>query len=178
MGAMLWQHEVPWQADVAASLRKLQAEKFRREYDLASELEKWRCGAEQALEAERESGDAFGLVDNYSAQLKKIEEILSKPLPQETEAQMEVLRQVLPEGYGNVLDITRVDPAGGVHVMRPLTPKQTAELFGTDRPTLDAVRKSLHAVADRIDRGESVAFAAYDESDKPTHWVFLGYTVD
>ena len=178
MGATLWHHEVPWQADVAAALRSLQAERFRREYEFAAELEKWRRDAEEALRAERDSGDRFGLVAIYSEQLKTIEEVASTPPPQTAEGQIEALRRVLPEGYGSVLDVTGVDQRGGVHLMRPLNPEHTAELFGTDRPTLSAIRGSLYALAERMGRGESVALAAYDESGTPTHWVFVGYTVD
>jgi hypothetical protein len=33
-------------------------------------------------------------------------------------------------------------------------------------------------VTTRLDRGESVAFAVYDVSGTPRHWMFVGYTVD
>lgn len=178
MGAMLWQHEVPWQPHIGAALRALQAGEFRQRYDFSRELEKWRAGAEQALGAERESGDRFGLAALWSRQLKTIADIASRPLPQSTEDQIESLRRVLPEGYCGVLDLTRVDDAGGVHVLRPLTAQQIGAMFGTARPTLAAVRKSMHAVTAQLDRGEAVAFAAYGESGTPTHWVFVGYTVD
>jgi hypothetical protein len=178
VGAMPWQHEVPWQPDAGAALRALQAEEFRHRYDLSRELDKWRADAEQALQAEQESGDRFGLAAIWAKQLKTIADVKSKPLPQSTQEQIESLRRVLPEGYGGVLDVTAVDEAGGVDVVRPLTPQQVEELFGTTRPTLETVRKSLHGVMAQLDRGESVAFAAYDESGTPTHWVFLGNTVD
>jgi hypothetical protein len=176
MGATLWHHEVPWQADVAAALRTLQAEQFRRRYDFRSELEKWRRDAEQALQAERDSGDRHGLAEVYSEQLDTIGAIASAA-PQGAEEQMEALRRVLPDGYGSVLDVTGVDPNGGPHLLRPLTAQEVAGLFGTDRPTLEAIRTSLHVLSDRIGRGESVAFAAYD-GGKPAHWVFVGCTVD
>lgn len=175
MGAMLWHHDVPW---VAAALRTLQAEQFRNEYDFVAELDKWRRDADEVLRAERENGDRFGLVAIYSEQLKTIDEVATKPLPQTTEEQIEALRRVLPEGYGSVLDVTGVDERGGLHVLRPLKPQQVAELCGTDRPTLATIRGSLHALAERIDRGESVAIAAYDKSGEPSRWVFVGYTVD
>ena len=177
MGAMLWRHEVPWQADVASALRTLQADQFRRRYDFRSELEKWRRDAEQALQAERDSGDRHGLAGVYSEQLARIDAIASARPPQGPEEQMEALRRVLPDGYGSVLDVTGVDPTGGLHLLRPLTAQEVAALFGTDRPTLQAVRKSLHVLSDRIGRGESVAVAAYD-GGTPTHWVFVGWTVD
>ena len=178
MGAMPWQHEVPWQPEVGAALRALQADEFRHRYDLSRELEKWRDDAEQALKAEQESGDRFGLAATWFEQLKTIADVTSKPLPQNTQEQIESLRRVLPEGYGGVLDVTTVDKAGGVHVVRPLTPQQREELFGTARPTLAALRKSLHTVMGQLDRGQSVAVTGYDESGTPTHWVFVGYTVD
>ena len=169
MGATLWHHEVPWQADVAAALRTLQAEQFRRRYDFRSELEKWRRDAEQALQAERDSGDRHGLADTIEA--------IASAAPQGAEDQMEALRRVLPEGYESVLDVTGVDPNGGLHLLRPLTAQEVAGLFGTDRPTPEAIRTSLHVLSDRIGRGESVAVAAFDEGT-PTHWVFVGCTVD
>ena len=143
MGAMPWQYEVPWQPDLGSALRALQADEFLHRYDFSRELEKWRADAEQALKAERESGDRFGLAAIWSKQLKTIADIGSKPPPQTTEEQIEALRRVLPEGYGGVLDVTRVDDAGGVHVARPLTPERMEELFGAARPTLATVRKSL-----------------------------------
>lgn len=178
MGAMPWQHEVPWQPDACAALRALQAEVFRSRYDFSRELEKWRADAEQALKAEQESGDRFGLAASYARQLKMFADMASTPMPDSTQEQIETLRLVLPEGYGGVLDVTTVDEAGGIHVVRLLTPQQYEQLLGTARPTLTTVRTSLHAVMGQLDRGQSVAIAAYNESGAPTHWVFAGYTVD
>lgn len=178
MGAMPWQYEVPWQPDVGAALRELQATEFRQKYDFSRELEKWRGDAEQALKVEQETGDRFGLAAVWSNQLRTIAGISSKPVPQTTQEQIEALREVLPEGYGGVLDITTVDEAGGLHVLRPLTPQQVEAVFGTARPTLATVRESLHAVMSQLDRGDCVTFAAYDEIGTPTHWMFVGFTVD
>jgi hypothetical protein len=87
----------------------------------------------------------------------------------------------------SVLTITFYDPLRYVHAMRFTSMRAVglmfglagyATVFGTARPTLASVRKSLHEVMDQRDRGESVALAAYDESGTPTHWVFVGNTVD
>src|SRR4051794_31083516 len=118
MGAMLWHHEVPWQPDVAAALRALQAAEFSHRYNFTSELEKWRGDAEEALRGERESGDQFGLVEIYTRQLETIAEIAAGPVPSSPQQQIAALRRVLPEGFGGVLDVTGVDANGGVHVIR------------------------------------------------------------
>jgi hypothetical protein len=107
MGAMLWQHEVPWQPDAAAALRAVQVDEFRHRYDFSRELEEWRASAEQSLLAEQQSGDRFGLAAIWSKQLQTIADVASKPAPQTTEEQIELLRRVLPEGYGGILDVTR-----------------------------------------------------------------------
>ncbi len=177
MRAMPWQHEVPWQPDAGAALRALQVEEFRRKYDFCLELEKQRVDAEQALKAEQQSGDRFRLAAIWSAQLKTIAEVASKPR-QTTEEQIKSLRRVLPDGYGNILDVTGIDQAGGVQLIRPLTPQEVEQSVGTQLPTLARVRKSLYAVMRMLGRGESVAFAAYSETGTPENWVFVGLTVD
>ena len=65
-----------------------------------------------------------------------------------------------------------------MHVVRPVTPHEVEELFGTTRPTTTTVRNSLHALTRNLDRGESIALATCNESGSPAHWVFIGYTVD
>ena len=178
MGATLWQHQVPWQADLAAALRALQAERFQRKYDFAAELETWCKDAESVITLQQADGDPFDLVAIYTERLQTIRQIAEAPLPQTVEQKIALLRDVRPEGYGDVLDITRIDEAGGLFVMRPLTTQQHEALFGTARPTLSVINRSLPVLAEQIDRGEAIAIAAFQAPGPPTHWVFAGCSVD
>lgn len=178
MGAMLWHHEVPWQPDVGEALRNLQASQFRRGYNFADELEKWRKDAETSLRLELESGDRFELAAIYSKQLELIAEVSASPAPETPAEQIEILRRVLPEEFGSVLDVTGINAVGGVFVMRVMTPAELLATFGTEHPTSRAAGESLNAVASQLDRGDSAAFAVFDDGDNPTGWVFVGYTVD
>jgi hypothetical protein len=182
MGAMLWHHEEPWQSDPATALRRLQAAFFAERYDFQTELERHRQSAEEALRLARNSGDRFGLVAIYSASLKVINDIVANPLPSDPAEQVEVLRRVIesisPDGFGNILDVTCVNATGGVNVMRALQSADVARIVGSERPTLKEARDSINRVASQLGRGDSVAFAVYDNANNPISWCFIGLTTD
>lgn len=178
MGATFWHHDVPWQPDLSAALRQLQADEFLARYDFRRELSRWRRDAEDVVRAEIESGDKFGLVGIYSRQLRTIIRIASRPIPSDPLEQIALMRRVLPDGFGGVLDVTGIG-SGGTHVLHELTPAETLAWFGTERPDRATAHRNLLAVSTQLDRGASVAFCNYDEgSDLPTHWMFVGNTVD
>lgn len=177
MGATGWQFEIAWQADPAEALRALQAETFRRAFDFDEELERWRADAERTLRAEQEAGDPYALAQIWAEQLERIAAARLEP-PASVSGQIDVLRRVLPEGFGNVLDVTGVDFRGGTHVARLLDASEQLDLFGSERPSGQAVRDGLHRLFERLRRGECVAFAACDDDGRPVRWFFVGRTVD
>ena len=179
MGAMLWKHVVVWQPDADAALRELQDEEFKRKFYFKAEVERWRSSAEQSLRAvEADGDDRFGLLAIYSRHLKRATEVASKPIPATTAEQIKALRSVLPDGFGSVLDVTATNEVGGIHVMRLLTTPEMVDLFGTATPTLDAAEENAHRLADKLGRGESVAFPLFDDQIQPTYWFFFGYSAD
>ena len=186
MGAMLWYHEVPWRPDPADALRAFQNEYFNARYDFAKTFEDYAQSTRSALEAERESGDQFGLVEIWENSLKVIEEIAAQPLPSDAAGQIAILRRVIatqtPDGFANVLDVTDVDDKGGTHVTRRLRRSEVIELTGTDRPTVTQAQAAIDRIYPTLGRSESVCFELFGADgggdEKPTGWFFIGYTHD
>ena len=114
--------------------------------------------------------------------MKLIHDLADKPLPSDPAEQIADLRRVIasvsPDGFGNILDVTGVDATGGVNVTRTLQSADVARMVGSERPTLEQAKDSINTVASQLGRGDSVAFAVYDDANNPILWFFIGLTVD
>jgi len=180
MGAMPWFHEVPWQPDAKAALHQLQVGLFQATFNFDRDLETWREQATAALRQEENSGDRFGLVEIYTNALKNVERVAAGPTPSDPLEQLAILRQVLDagEGLGSILDVTDINATGGPHITRILPTDEVARLTGSEKPTHAQVENAIHALNDQLDRGNSFALVIHDKNGVPTHWFFIGNTVD
>jgi hypothetical protein len=180
MGATLWFYEVAWQRDPKAVLHQLQIELFQSKYNFRKDLDAWRSETEKMLDAELKSGDRFGLSEIYRNGMKSYAAIIAQPLPTEPLEQLAILRDVLNagEGLGSILDVTDIDQTGGHHVTRVLSPTEIQRFTGSERPTDADMKKAITALHSELDRGESFALPIHDHAGAPTHWFFIGNTVD
>jgi hypothetical protein len=178
MGADLWQHEAEWQPDPAAALRQFQLDLFQKQHNFQEEFDSIHQSAKDALQLTRKEGDRFNLAAIYEQELKVIEAFTKKPLPTEPAEQFAVLREILPEGFGSILDVTGIDETGDVNVMRLLPPEEISQLVGSEKPMAEAIAKSFARIVGNLGRGDSVAFAVYDDKGNPVRWHFVGLTVD
>lgn len=180
MGAMPWQQLAPWNADPTAALRELQATFLAENYDFPRVIEEHLQGAREAVRLTEEQGDEYGILDIYKADLRYLEEIASKPLPDDPRQRIAILRKVWEsgaQGIGNVLDVEEVRAEGDVHVTRRMPDKEIQKLLGTATPTRSEAEKLLGLIAEQLGRGESVCVPVY-EGGEPSGWWFVGYTID
>lgn len=80
------------------------------------------------------------------------------------------------DGTGSILDIDRVDAQPDFGVVVPLSDEQVRSLFGTNRPTRNAVQTNYDLFED-IERGQGVCCTVYAEG-KPSEICFSGYSYD
>ena len=182
MGAELWYHEAPWHPDPANALRALQARFLAEHYDLPTLLPQHLIWARDSVAAARAEGDPYGLVDLYEEKVRLLEGLNSQPIPQEPQAQIEILRQIHADsgqGISNVLDVERISRKRDVFAAQRLTQAETVQLVGTESPTLAQARNAIANIHGGLGRGECVCFPVYDDAGRqPVAWYFVGNTVD
>ena len=178
MGAMLWHHRTPWEPDASSALKRLQTALFLTRYDYSTYVEEQRAEVAGQLQAEKESGDKYRLVEVWSESLKKIDRIRQQPTPATTYDQFLAVRTIIPEEFGGVLDVTATSDIAGIHLMRLLSANEIEAVIGTTTPTMQQAEASLYRLTETLDRGESVAFAVFDGFKNPVAWQFIGLTVD
>ncbi len=183
MGAQLWYHDAPWYPDPADALKALQARVLAEEYDLRTLLPEKLIEARQAVENVEAEGDEYGLLDLYREQLRLVEDYCSRPIPQDPERQIEILRNLMAcggEGIGNVLDVEGVSDVRDFPMSQRLGEADVVRLAGTPRPTIRQARDLAFKINEELRRGESVCFPFYPEgeTDPPAGWYFVGNTID
>jgi hypothetical protein len=182
MGAQLWVYEAAWHEDPSVALNALQARVLADNYHLAALLPQELLWARQALAAEKEEGDAHGLVDHYEEKVRLLERLNGQPIPQDAHAQIEILRQIYADsgqGMSNILDVKDISDRRGVFTAQRLSQAETLRLVGTDRPTPAQADNAIDNINMELARGECVCFPVYDAAaNGPVGWYFVGNTVD
>ncbi len=79
-------------------------------------------------------------------------------------------------GTGSLLDIVTVSEAPEICAVCPVDTEELLEFFGTERPTIEQIEKSVSFWAS-FDRGEARAITLY-EKDQPARICFAGWTID
>lgn len=180
MGAMPYENLAPWHDDPREALTSLQSQFLNDNYDLPAVLQEHIDSARQAVQSCKNDGDEYGLLDIYQADLDYLESVTSKPIPDSPAERIMIVRKIWEsggEGVGNILDITNVTDAGGIHVTRRMPDAEVQQHLRTSTPSADDAKHLLGKIADQLGRGESVCFPVYD-SATPCGWWFAGYTVD
>jgi hypothetical protein len=181
VGAQLWYHKAPWREDPEEALRALQAQVLREKYDLPTVLKEHIDSAREAVRLS-EADDPYDLLEFYRQELDRLEQLASRPIPNDPRRQVEVVRRVFAssgQGVGDVLDVTGVSRRGGVHVAKRLAAKEVRRLCGVERPDLNQARAAVPKINEELGRGESVCFSIYAaKGTKPAGWYFVGNTID
>lgn len=182
MGAMPWYQLAPWRSDPAEALHELQADLLKKDYDLATVLQRHLHSAREAVRITEAKGDPYGILQEYRRSLARLEQIARRPLPAEPVEQMNRLRQI-HEADGmelrNVLGVTRVSDRRSAGVSCRLSPSAMRELLDTETPSRAQVEAALSKIFETIRSGESVCFPVYSASGhKPIGWYFAGYSFD
>ena len=79
-------------------------------------------------------------------------------------------------GTGSLLDIVTVSEAPEICAVCPVDTEELLEFFGTERPTIEQIEKSVSFWAS-FDRGEARAITLY-EKGQPARICFAGWTID
>lgn len=183
MGAQLWYHEVAGRNEPLAALKAVQARIIAEEYDLSALVPQHLRWAHEAVEAAKVDGDEYGLLDLYQERLELLEDLARRPIPQDPESQIDLVRQLhsdTGEGIGNILDVTGISEGRGVHVAQRLSENEVTRLAGTKQPTIEQARHAVEALHEELGRGESVCFPYFAENGtgQPMGWYFVGNTID
>ena len=80
-------------------------------------------------------------------------------------------------GTGTIIDITSVSESPELASATPLTTEELNTVFGTTTPTADDLEKGAEFFGG-IERGHCRYLTLHDQSGKPTHIHFSGYTWD
>mgnify|MGYP001049357223 FL=1 len=183
MGAQLWHHAAPWHPDPGDSLFDLQVQFLEKTYDLPSLVAECLESSREAVRLIETEGDEYGLLDMYRDRFALLEEIASRPLPENPQERIELVRTLYGdsgEGIGNILDVRAVSDRRDYPTTERLVHEETSRLVGGIRPTLAQARQAVDKINEELHRGESVCFPFYDESDdeQPAGWYFVGNTID
>jgi hypothetical protein len=183
MGATLWHHDLPGHPDPSDALKALQARVLAAEYDLHTLLPRRLSEARNTVMDVEADGDEYGLLDIYREQVRMLEEFSGRPIPQDPQAQIEILRRIEAyggEGLGNVLDVQGISDARGYPMAHRLGEDDLMRLVGTTHPTLARARAAVPPIHTELNRGESVCFAFYEDGDPGplAGWYFVGNTID
>jgi hypothetical protein len=180
MGAQLWHHEAPWYPNPADALRALQAQFLAENYNLPLLLPQHLQMARNTVAATKADGDEYGLLNLYEEQVRVLEDLNNRPIPQDPQAQIEILRKIhedTGQGISNVLDVREVSQERDVFTAQRLSEAEIVRLVGTAGPTLAQAQNSVYKINEELGRGECVCFPVY-EKDEPMGWYFVGNTAD
>jgi len=81
------------------------------------------------------------------------------------------------DGTRSILDLMRVADEPDFCVAARLSADELIDLFGTDKPTEELVQDHFDELLEPIERGQGICFAIYKD-DKPSEWIFAGYSFD
>jgi len=88
----------------------------------------------------------------------------------------EALENMDADGTASILDIDHVADTPEPTAVTLLTPEQTVQYFGTDRPTRREVDRASEFWED-IGRGEAICVTLYEDG-RPSGLFFAGYSFD
>lgn len=183
MGADIWIEYSTFFESPLDALRSVQ-QPYHLEYDLESQIEAELESARQGIK-DTEEVDEYFLRDFHLFRLETIEQILEQGIPTELNKRLEIMQQIAlwySQGIGNILDILgiwKLDK-NQVYTSRPLNSVELTHFFKNDKPTQEKIHKVLPAIADTLQRGESVCFMYFNDDDEQSHagWCFIGLTID
>jgi hypothetical protein len=183
MGAQLWYHEAPWHPQPLTALKTFQARFLAGKYDLSALLPRRLAGAREAVAATQAEGDPYELLETYEEEVRLLERLCSRPIPQDFERQLKILRQISAysgQGIGNILDVKRISKRRQFDVAQRLSGPELIRLVGTEQPTRAQAKKAIDKINQELGRGECVCFPIYDsrEKNQPVGWYFIGNTID
>lgn len=180
MGATYWEAITPYEDSPEQALRKAQVRFFREAgYDLPKYLARRIEDMTQSVRS-CEEDDPYDLLGFYSNALDHFKQMMARGVPEEPEAQIDLLRRIEEtsgDWVGNILDMTTVSQDQEPGSVQRLSPERMEQVFGTASPTLQEVRKGMANLADSIHRGTAVCLPVYEDG-QPVSWFFAGYSVD
>jgi hypothetical protein len=150
MGGHFWAYTVPYQQDIRRALEALREQEFR---------------AGRFWQPDEVQPGFFGPLLGRGP---------SKPRRPVSIA--EALKISDATGTRSILDMERVTDTPELGAVSPLRPEDLRQLFGTERPTLEAIEKSDEFI-DRLDRGQGVYIVLYQQ-DNPERIYLAGYSHD
>lgn len=183
MGAELYYHTTPYAADPTEALERLQQELLAG-FDFQTAVAEKVANMQEAVDATAVD-DEYDLHDYYKEELERAKSIASEPIPADFQGQLHLMRRLHEdsgEGIGNLLDVNGIAGTDGADwtSARPLSPKDLKKEFGAEK--LLAADADAHAgqANNWLGRGECICFPLYAHADdpEPSHWCFVGNTVD
>lgn len=81
------------------------------------------------------------------------------------------------DGTHSILDVARTGMYRRAGVAAPLSEPRLRQIFGTARPTLQALEEQAGRISCSLPRREAVYFPVY-EGERPTHLAFIGVSGD
>lgn len=182
MGAMPWSIIGPYDPDPKVALAKVQRKYFDHNYDLPAVIEQQIRSMESAVANCRED-DEYGLLGTFTASLRAIKRIARRPIPDDQDAQIRMLRKLVNAGgepLNNILDIEGVSKEIYPWRVFPLPEATVQEYFGTPKPSQMIAEQRLYQAYESIDRAEAVCFPVYRQRrpQRPVGIMYVGYTAD
>lgn len=191
MGGVDWSYVVPYQEDIAKALQALRQEvmnggEYERLDDALYGLSEIESMGILTTEDEQERQS---LLMEYSMQplnvliervgigglREEVQSLINAPKLSSL-AELEALLCLSTEGTKSILDIRSIASEPGPGAAAALTSQELLRLFGTEKPTRNAI-ESNPGFLDAIGRGEGVYIIAYQD-DKPHEIFFAGYSYD
>jgi hypothetical protein len=180
MGATYWEVTTAYEDATEQALRKAQIRFFREAgYDIPRLLAQRVRDMTEAVRS-CEEDDSYDLLGFYRDALDQYRQMAARGVPEEPEAQIDLLRrieEISGDWVGNILDMRSFSQDQEPGSVGRLSPERMEEVFGTATPALQEVRKGMAKLADSIPRGTAVCFPAYEDG-RPVAWFFAGYSAD
>lgn len=182
MGAMPWHIVGPYHHDLSVALAELQRQYVRENYDLSVIIPQSLTSAEECVAAVEED-DEYGLLRTYTDTLERVRAIASRPIPDDIDEQIDLLREIgraSGDAFDNILDVVKVSEGPEPWSVAPLNEEQIVGYFDTLTPSRAQAEQQFSKVYDRIDRAETVCFPVYSETQPPLAEgiMYVGYTAD
>jgi hypothetical protein len=167
MGASGWTYFVPYQADIPKALQQLREEVFHRgAYFKPAQFYGSLLDDQQVLQELSPEVREFLIAD------------VKKRRSQSEPSSIEELIEMNGEsGTHSILDIEEVSSAPAFGVVAPLTNRQSAEIFGTDKPTRSMVKEKLLEIQSLRSTWQGTYIVLYKDGI-PDEILFIGSSGD
>jgi hypothetical protein len=180
MGATYWDAVTAYEDAAEQALHRAQVRFFREAGYYIPKLLSQRVRDMAEAVRSCEEDDPYDLLGFYRDALDQYRQMAARAVPEEPEAQIDLLRrieEISGDWIGNILDVTGFSQGPEPGSVQPLSPERMEAVFGTGTPTLPEVRKGMAKLADSISRGTAVCFPVYEDR-RPVGWFFAGYSAD